>query len=96
MLMTIERCLPQGVSGVRIENDFVVMLGEKYDIDQYLYFDNLTFVPLDRELIDPDMLSAKRAEMDQRFHAQVLEKVEPLLKDEREKEWLRQTCAPLS
>ncbi|NLK02026.1 MAG: aminopeptidase P family protein [Clostridiaceae bacterium] len=97
MLMTIEPGVyREGVSGVRIENDFVVMLGEKYDIDQYLYFDNLTFVPLDRELIDPDMLSAKELKWTNDFHAQVLEKVEPLLKDEREKEWLRQTCAPLS
>ncbi|HHU07456.1 MAG TPA: aminopeptidase P family protein [Clostridiaceae bacterium] len=96
MLMTIEPGVyREGISGTRIENDVVVQLGEKIDIDQYLYFDNLTFVPFDRELIDPEMLSPEELKWTNDFHASVLEKVEPLLKDNNEIEWLRQTCAPL-
>ncbi|HHV42855.1 MAG TPA: aminopeptidase P family protein [Clostridiaceae bacterium] len=97
MLMTIEPGVyREGISGVRIENDVVVQLGEKYDVDQYLFFDNLTFVPMDRELIDTDMLSEEEIKWINDFHAQVLAKVEPLLTDEEEKEWLRETCAPLN
>ncbi len=85
----------EGISGIRIENDVVVQQGEKIDIDQYLYFDNLTFVPLDRELIDPEMLSPEELKWTNDFHNSVLEKVEPLLDDQKEIEWLRETCAPL-
>lgn len=97
MQMTIEPGVyREGISGIRIENDVVVQSGEKIDIDQYLYFENLTFVPMDRELIDTDMLSPEELNWVNDFQASVLTKVEPLLEDEKEIEWLRKTCAPLS
>ncbi len=96
MIMTIEPGVyREGVSGVRIENDFVVQEGEKIDIDQYLYFDNLTYVPLDRELIEPALLNERELKWVNDFHAEVLDKIEPLLSDKDEREWLKKACAAI-
>ncbi len=57
-------------------------------------FEQLTFVPLDRRLIDVDLLTVgERAYVDT-YHAETLAKVGPLLDDEI-LEWLTVQCAPL-
>ncbi|MDI7775266.1 aminopeptidase P family protein [Asticcacaulis sp. EMRT-3] len=82
--------------GIRIENlQYVTEAtvpegGER----AMLGFENLTWAPIDRDLIDVAMLSApERAYMDA-YHAQVLEKVGPLVSAEV-KAWLEGVCAPL-
>ena len=57
-------------------------------------FEQLTFAPLDRRLIDVDLLSsAERAYVDA-YHAETLAKIRPLL-DEDVGAWLKRACAPL-
>ena len=57
-------------------------------------FEQLTFAPLDRRLIDVDLLSsAERAYVDA-YHAETLAKIRPLL-DEDVGAWLERACAPL-
>ncbi len=57
-------------------------------------FEQLTFAPLDRRLIDVDLLSsAERAYVDA-YHAETLAKIRPLL-DEDVGAWLEKACAPL-
>lgn len=63
-------------------------------------FEQLTFAPLDRRLIDTALLTAgERAYVDA-YHAETLKKVGPLLaegvqKDEAALAWLERQCAPL-
>jgi Xaa-Pro aminopeptidase len=57
-------------------------------------FEQLTFAPLDRRLIDVDLLTAgERAYVDA-YHAETLAKVGPLL-DAGVRAWLERQCAPL-
>jgi Xaa-Pro aminopeptidase len=57
-------------------------------------FEQLTFAPLDRRLIDRDMLTeAERAYVDD-YHAQTLRKIGPLLENET-RVWLEGACAKL-
>lgn len=57
-------------------------------------FEQLTFAPLDRRLIDVDLLTpAERAYVDA-YHAETLAKVGPLL-DGAVRAWLEGQCAPL-
>ncbi|MBA4804736.1 MAG: aminopeptidase P family protein [Brevundimonas sp.] len=57
-------------------------------------FEQLTLAPLDRRLIDVDLLTpGERAYVDA-YHAETLAKVGPLLDDEV-RAWLERVCAPL-
>ena len=57
-------------------------------------FEQLTFAPLDRKLIDADLLTADERAYVDAYHAETLAKVGPLL-DGEAKAWLERACAPL-
>ena len=85
----------EGDFGIRIEN---LVLVEERQIEgaerEMLGFETLTFAPLERELIDPALLTdAERAWVDG-YHAKVLDVVGPQLSDE-DRSWLEGRCAPL-
>jgi Xaa-Pro aminopeptidase len=81
--------------GIRIENlvlveDRVIAGGDM----PMLGFETLTFAPIDKAMIAPDLLSAdERAWLDG-YHADVLRIVGPQLEGEA-KVWLEEACAPL-
>ena len=82
--------------GIRIENlQFVTEAVIPKGGERAMHgFENLTWAPIDRDLIEVPMLSpAERAYMDA-YHAEVLAKVGPLVKPEV-KAWLDKVCAPL-
>ena len=82
--------------GIRIENlQFVTEAVIPKGGERAMHgFENLTWAPIDRNLIDVAMLSpGERAYMDA-YHAKVLEKVGPQVKSEV-KAWLGTVCAPL-
>ena len=54
-------------------------------------FENLTWAPLERELIDPDLLTDQETAWVDDYHAQVLAKIGPLLKDDT-LAWLQERC----
>ena len=63
-------------------------------------FEQLTFAPLDRKLIDVDLLTVQERAYVDAYHAEVLAKVGPLLadgvqKDEAALEWLKAQTKPL-
>ena len=60
----------------------------------FLAFEPLTFVPLDRELLDPQYLTQEAREQLNRYHAEVYSKLSPML-DEEERAWLEQQTMPL-
>ena len=52
--------------------------------------------PMGKNLIDVSLLSAKEKEWLNAYHAEVLEKVSPLVGgDERALKWLERECSPL-
>ena len=59
-----------------------------------LGFEVLTFAPLDRKLINKDLLTADEIAWVNDYHAKVLEKVAPKC-DEPIKSWLFEVCKPL-
>ena len=82
--------------GIRIENlvlvvDKPVTGGDK----ETLGFETLTFVPIDKRLIDAKMLSDRELDWLNDYHAKVLALIGPQLEGE-DKAWLERQCAPLS
>ncbi len=83
-----------GRFGVRIENILEVVKAQETEYGNFLKFDMLTWVPIDREALDIKYLSGEDVERIDRYHAQVYEKIAPYLAEE-EKEWLRKATKPL-
>lgn len=77
----------EGSHGIRIENVMVACNGEKNEYGQFMYFDTLTYAPIDLEAIDPAYLTDRQREYLNAYHKQVREKVSPYLTRE-EQEWL--------
>lgn len=81
--------------GIRIEN---LVLVEPREIDgaegEYFGFETLTFVPLDRRLIDKDLLSGPEIAWVDAYHEKVRALLAPQLQGE-DLAWLEQECAPL-
>jgi Xaa-Pro aminopeptidase len=85
----------EGAFGIRLENLIVVTPAPKLTDDRdQLCFETLTFVPLDKRLIDPAMLSAGERDWLNAYHAQVFEKLEKRLSAPA-REWLAQATSPL-
>ncbi|PSJ41848.1 aminopeptidase P family protein [Allosphingosinicella deserti] len=84
-----------GAYGIRIENLVLVVprpvAGAEKDM---LGFQNLTWAPIDRTLIDLALLSPQERAWVDDYHARVLEIVGPQLSGEV-LEWTRAACAPL-
>jgi Xaa-Pro aminopeptidase len=84
-----------GEFGIRIEN---LVLVEKREIPgmegEWLGFETLTLVPIDKTLVDRDMLSQAEIEWWNTYHARVLEVLAPQLEGE-DLGWLEQACEPL-
>ena len=57
-------------------------------------FEQLTFAPIDRKLIDVDLLTPDERAYVDAYHAETLAKVGPLVEGEV-RAWLEQACAPL-
>ncbi len=87
-----------GEFGIRIENlVYCVSKETRYAGSKYYGFENLTFVPMDRRMIDVSLLSADELAWLNAYHAECLEKVKPLLEgDEVTTAWLEKNCAPIT
>ena len=86
----------EGQYGIRIEN--LQYVTEATDIEggerKMLGFRNLTWAPLARDLIDTAILSPAEHKWVDAYHAEVLDKIGPLV-DGEAGEWLKAACAPL-
>ena len=86
-----------GEYGIRIENlvHTVVRDIPGGDPDRtMLGFDTLTLAPIERDLIDPALLSSDELAWLNAYHARVNEKLGPVL-DEEDRIWLAAKCAPI-
>ena len=84
-----------GEYGIRIEN---LVLVEPREIEgaegDYLGFETLTYAPIDRTLVDTDLMTRDELRWWDDYHAQVLDVVGPQLEGEP-LAWVTEACAPL-
>lgn len=84
-----------GEYGIRIENLILIEPRDIAGADRpMLGFRTLTFVPIERDLIDPALLSTDELAWLNAYHAEVMAKVGPTLDDEH-RAWLEAKCAPI-
>lgn len=79
----------EGSHGIRTENEMVVRKGQKTEYGQFLYFEPITYVPIDLDAINPEMMTQEDKEQLNAYHAKVYEIVAPHLDDDQ-KEWLKE------
>ena len=81
----------EGKYGIRLEN-----LIECVEEENGFYgFRPLTFVPFDREAIEPSLLNNREKFILNSYHKQVCDKINICL-GEKEKEWLKEETAPIN
>ena len=80
--------------GIRIENEVLVVVKDKEK--NLLGFENLTFIPYERNLIDMDLISNDFKKYIDNFHKQCWDKLSPFLKDDQKAlDYLKRKTAPL-
>ena len=77
----------QGSHGIRIENVMLAKNDVKNEYGQFMHFETLTWVPIDREAIDEKYLNDTQIKYLHEYQKTVYEKISPYL-NEKEKEWL--------
>ncbi|WP_050607370.1 aminopeptidase P family N-terminal domain-containing protein [Clostridium niameyense] len=78
-----------GSHGIRIENELLVCEGEKNEYGQFMYFEPISFVPIDLDAINPDIMTIEEKNWLNEYHEKVYEKISPYLNAD-EKEWLKE------
>ena len=84
----------EGQYGIRTESELLCRRGEKNEFGQFMYFENVTYVPIDRDLLIPEELNKRERRYLNDYHQRVVEIVSPHLTEE-EQAWLRAACAPV-
>lgn len=77
-----------GEYGVRLENLMECVEDETNEYGSFLSFRSLTYAPIDLDAVDLDLLTPKGRERLNRYHADVYDKLAPLMNEE-EREWLK-------
>ncbi|MGN0298906.1 MAG: aminopeptidase P family N-terminal domain-containing protein [Lachnospiraceae bacterium] len=80
----------EGKFGIRTENELLCHEGTKNSYGQFMYFENLTYVPIDLDALDPNQMSITEKKRLNEYHAMVYEKIAPLLTAE-EAAWLKES-----
>ncbi len=78
----------EGSHGIRTENELICRKGQKNADGQFMYFETVTYAPIDLDGIDPALLTLKERTMLNDYHAMVYGKLFQYLTDE-EREWLK-------
>lgn len=85
-----------GRHGVRIENLAATVSAGTGEFGEFLAFETLTLCPIDTRLLDVSLLDAGEIAWLDGYHAEVRERLAPLLGDAADRTWLDARCAPLS
>ena len=80
-----------GKYGIRIETILLTVHNQTTADGKFLSFEPLTFVPLDRDLINPDLLTQETRAALNAYHARTLEVLLPYMTEE-EGSWLKEQC----
>ena len=87
-----------GSFGIRIENLIHVLPAAPVEGGNMPMrgFATLTFCPIDRRLVVPALLTGEELDWLNAYHAEVREKIAPLLDSEATRDWLERATAPIS
>lgn len=77
-----------GKYGIRTENELICCKGTKNEYGQFMYFENLTYVPIDLDALVPEQMTAAQRRYLNEYHKTVYEKIAPFL-NEKEAAWLK-------
>lgn len=80
--------------GIRTENEILCRKGVKNSDGQFMYFENLTYTPIDREALDKQYLSKADIENIDAYHQKVYELTKDYMNEE-ERTWLYEVTRPL-
>lgn len=78
----------EGQYGIRIENELICRKGPKTSYGQFMYFENITYVPVDLDALLPEEMTETERELLNTYHKNVYETVSPYLQGE-ELAWLK-------
>ena len=78
--------------GIRIEN--LVFTKESSDNNKLLYFETLTLSPIDKTLIDLNLMNTKEKKWLNDYHQEVCRSLSPFLNKDEVK-WLKKSCEPI-
>ncbi len=84
----------QGQYGIRIENLILCREIQETDHGTFLGFETMSLFPIDRNLIDVNLLSEEEVAWLNAYHEKVFNRLSPGLKDE-ERKWLADKCRNL-
>ncbi len=79
----------EGKYGIRLENELICRKGEKNEYGQFMYFEPITWVPMDLDVVDPTQMNETEKRYLNEYHKAVYAKVAPLLTEE-EAVWLKE------
>ena len=79
----------EGSHGIRTENELLVRRGEKNEYGQFMYFEPVTFVPIDLDAVNPALMTEKEKTLLNDYHKKVYELIAPHL-TEKEQDWLKE------
>lgn len=79
----------EGKYGIRTENELLCLKGTKNEYGQFMYFENLTLVPIDLDAIVPEQMSDDEKRRLNAYHADVFRVISPYLTEE-EALWLKE------
>ena len=86
-----------GHYGIRIEN--LIYVKEATEVEggdtPMLSFETLTWCPIDRRLVLPELLTAEERDWLNGYHAATREKLMPLIEDDKVQQWLVQATEPV-
>lgn len=87
-----------GAWGIRIENLVIITAPEAIEGGErpMMGFETMTLCPIDRRLIDPSMMAERELSWLNAYHAEVREKLSPLITDETDRAWLIAATEPLT
>lgn len=79
----------EGSHGIRTENELLSCKGSKNEYGQFMYFETITFAPIDLDAIDITQMTELDKDRLNKYHKEVYEKLSPYLNKE-EGAWLKQ------
>ena len=79
----------EGKYGIRTENELLCRKGVKNEYGQFMYFENLTLVPIDLDAIVPEQMSATEKKRLNEYHANVYRVISSYMTEEEQK-WLKE------
>lgn len=95
MIITVEPGVyKEGRHGIRTENTLLITEDVTTEFGRFLKFEDLCYLPIDLRAIEPSMLSSEELEWVNHYHAEVYDKLAPLL-DQEHRAWLKRETAAL-